>query len=84
MKTPSDPLHLAGPVALLALFVGGSAAGRMLAFPLAPALVGLGLVLLALRIAVMFAAAADAPRLPVARAERGSDGRAPALRAANG
>lgn len=80
-KIPSESLHVFGPLALLVLFVGGTAAGRVLGLPLPPTLVGLGLVLLALRVGVVFAAAEEAPE-PAEHPAAGS--LEPSLRAANG
>lgn len=83
MKTPSKPLSLVGPAALLVLFAAAGLAGRALALPLPAFVVGLGLVLLGLRIAVMFAAVAE-PAAPARSIGPRADAHGPALRAANG
>jgi putative effector of murein hydrolase LrgA (UPF0299 family) len=68
MKTPS-PIPLLGPAVLLAiLFAAGSVAARVLDWPLPPFAVGLGLVLLALRIGAIVAAVREAPGPARARA----------------
>jgi putative effector of murein hydrolase LrgA (UPF0299 family) len=82
MKPPSNSLALVGPAAvLLALFAAGGVVGRALGLPLPASVVGLALVLLGLRLAVMAAAVQTAPARPV---EPGAQEREPALRAANG
>jgi hypothetical protein len=84
MKTPSKPLSLVGPAALLVLFAAAGLAGRALALPLPAFVVGVGLVLLGLRIAVMFAAVAEPPAAPARSIGPRADAHGPALRAANG
>ena len=68
---------------LLALFAAGGLVGRALALPLPPAVVGLALVLLGLRVGVMVAAVEEPPPAP-ARPGQGAHAARPALRAANG
>jgi hypothetical protein len=85
MKTPNTPHFLLGPVVLLVLlFVAGSLAGHALGLPLPAPLVGLGLVLLGVRLGVM-AAAIEEPAGPRAEAARpGTSARKPALHGARG
>jgi hypothetical protein len=75
-------LSLVEPAILLALFVAGSLAGRALALPVPPSVVGLALVLLGLRLGVMAAAVEEQPGVP-RPTERGGNART-GLRAANG
>ena len=86
MKTHSKPLSLIGPAILLALFAAGGLAGRALALPVPPVLVGLGLVALGLRIGVIVAAVVEEPTAPTRPMGSGSGpgAREPALRAVNG
>lgn len=84
MKTDSVSMKLVRALAFLgALFAVGAVLGRMVSAP--PALLGLGLVALALRIWVMLAgadeAAADAPGRGSPRADHGD---VRPLRVANG
>lgn len=77
------PLSLVEPAILLALFVAGSLAGRALALPVPPSVVGLALVLLGLRLGVMAAAVEEQPG--VSRpTDRGTNARHTGLNAANG
>jgi hypothetical protein len=76
-------LSLVEPAILLALFVAGSLAGRALALPVPPSVVGLALVLLGCRLGVMAAAVEEQPGVP-RLAERGANARHTGLRAANG
>jgi hypothetical protein len=64
MKAPSQSVSIAGPAILLTLFAAGGLVGRALALPLPAAVVGLGLVLLGLRVGVMFAALEEPQRAP--------------------
>lgn len=80
---PSESAYVFRLVALLAVFVGGSAAAQLLAFPVPPALVGLAAVALALRVGVMFLGLDEAPG--VTPGERSTEvSSAPSLRVANG
>jgi hypothetical protein len=84
MKPPSSSLALVRPAAiLLALFAAGSVLARALALPLPASVVGLGLVLLGLRLGAI-KAAADEARVPVRPTDPSARGHEPALRAANG
>lgn len=82
MKTDSVPMKLVRALAFLgALFAVGAVTGRLVSAP--PALLGTGLVALALRIWVMLAAADESAEAPSpARVAREADVRP--LRAANG
>jgi hypothetical protein len=82
-KSPSRPFPIAAPAILLALFAAGGVVARALGLPFPAALVGLGLVLLALRVGVMVAAVQD-PAGPARPIRPRADDQGPALRAANG
>jgi hypothetical protein len=81
MKTPSKPLSVIVPAILLALFAAGGLVARALALPLPATVVGLGLVLLGLRIGVI-AAVIEEPAGASARPSATDAGAR--LRAANG
>jgi hypothetical protein len=85
MKSPSSTTYVAFAAALLVLFAAGGLVGRALALPFPAALVGLGLVLLALRLGAILAAAhEERPRTPAHPVGPEKDAHEPALRAANG
>lgn len=77
-------LSLVEPAILLALFVAGILAGRALALPVPPSVVGLALVLLGLRLGVMAAAVEEQPGVDPRWTGRAANARHTGLRAANG
>jgi putative effector of murein hydrolase LrgA (UPF0299 family) len=72
-----------GSLGLLVLFAAGSIVGRALALPVPATVVGLGLALLGLRLAVM-AASIREPAEPPRPAGSDADTRGSAVHAANG
>jgi hypothetical protein len=83
MNTRSKWVAVIGLAVLLALFAAGGIVGRALALPLPASVVGLGLVLLGLRVGVFAAAIEEPPGAP-SRATPDAGAREPALRAAHG
>jgi putative effector of murein hydrolase LrgA (UPF0299 family) len=76
MKAPTKTTFVAFAAVLLTLFAAGGLVGRALALPLPATLVGLGLVLLGLRVWVMLAALeepADASVHPTGRRAAASE-----------